>query len=225
MTLIVPIVKINNNKGSTKNSTVYSDFKSTKTDNPNFRALTLEVSGDRAIKNLNWMGTDFNSAMQRLVAGITALMTQPFFDLYNKKTDEETRKTSCARILGKIIAGTLTGVIIRQVCISATKSFTQNEHTEAELVKKSKKTAEKIIKEFKPWQQCLLPKGELRHADFKRINKYRNAMGTFAAVVIMIFTNFLIDAPLTTHLTNFFVKKINKDEKIPDKKSTEGGNK
>ena len=36
-------------------------------------------------------------------------------------------------------------------------------------------------------------------------------MGTFVATVAMIFTNFLIDAPLTKHLTSVFTKKINKE--------------
>ena len=37
--------------------------------------------------------------------------------------------------------------------------------------------------------------------------QYRNAMGTVVALVVMMFTNFLIDAPLTKFLTNALVKK------------------
>lgn len=217
MSMIMPINNINNTRNSTKKSCVSCASKHNIC--PAFGAHILEISGEKTIGKYNWIGTDFNSAMQRLVSGITALMTQPFFDLYNKKTDEKTRKTSCARILGKIIAGTLTGVLIRQVCIDATRKFTQNEHTETELVRKGKKTADKIIHEFKSWQQCLLPSAK-KQANFKEINKYRNAIGTFAAVVIMIFTNFLIDAPLTTYLTNVFVKKIEKADS-----ANKGGNK
>ena len=37
--------------------------------------------------------------------------------------------------------------------------------------------------------------------------QYRNAMGTVVALVVMMFTNFIIDAPLTKFLTNAHVKK------------------
>ena len=37
--------------------------------------------------------------------------------------------------------------------------------------------------------------------------QYRNAVGTVVALVVMMFTNFIIDAPLTKFLTNALVKK------------------
>lgn len=42
-------------------------------------------------------------------------------------------------------------------------------------------------------------------------DQYRNAMGTIVSLVIMTFTNFLIDAPLTKFLTNVMTADINKE--------------
>lgn len=187
----------------------------------------------KAFKFMSWLGDDFTSAGQRLISGITALFTQPFFDWHNKNVDEDTRKTSTARTLGKIIAGTLTGVAIRQICIEATKKFTQNENiVKSELDKFNKKAVLKgkplkdIPKEFNftKVQQGLLPKSKLG-ASAREIKKYRGAFGTFAAVGIMVFTNFLIDAPLTTYLTNIFVKKFKHNSNSNEQKPVTGGNK
>ena len=38
-------------------------------------------------------------------------------------------------------------------------------------------------------------------------DQYKNAMGTIVALVVMMFTNFLIDAPLTKFLTNIMIDK------------------
>lgn len=43
-------------------------------------------------------------------------------------------------------------------------------------------------------------------------DQYRNGMGTFLSLFIMVFTNFLIDAPLTKFLTGRFVKHADKVE-------------
>lgn len=57
--------------------------------------------------------------------GATALATQPFIDLKNKDVDAETRKTSVARTLAKIVAGTLVGVAVRQAGISFVRKYSQ----------------------------------------------------------------------------------------------------
>lgn len=163
-----------------------------------------------------WLDNNFDSTWQRLVSGVTAIFTQPFFDLHNKKTDEDTRRTSCARTIGKIIAGTATGVAIRAGCIKLTEMFTRTNSTEAELVRlaKEKSKVYEPRKNFKPLEQCLLSKEAIEKASFREIKKYRGAMGTFAALFVMIFTNFLIDAPLTMYLTNKITPKLkNKSEK------------
>lgn len=169
-------------------------------------------------KNAKWMDDGFSSAMQRAVSGVTALATQPWFDLNNKNVDEETQKVSCARTIGKILAGMLTGVTIRWACIKATESFTRNENTNKHLIENKK--APKQIKNINQW---LLPKTHI-NAEYKEIKKYRGALGTFAALGIMIFTNFFVDAPVTTYLTNKIVKmfKFKKSEE-KDQEIVKGG--
>lgn len=49
-------------------------------------------------------------------------------------------------------------------------------------------------------------------SNFSKVTKdafdqYKNAMGTIVALVVMMFTNFLIDAPLTKWLTNIMIDK------------------
>lgn len=169
---------------------------------PSFGIKILDDSG-RLARKINWCDDGFNSAWQRFASGLTGFMTQPFFDYNNKRVDDETRKTSTARTLAKITAGTLTGVGIRTLCIVAMDGFTKNNATEEELVKralaKGKTYPPKTT--FTTKERFLLPE-KAYGATFREIKKYRGAMGTFAALVVMVGTNFLIDAPLTTYLTN-----------------------
>lgn len=224
MTLTVntnQIINSNIAKSNVTSSTLKNDRIA---NSPVFCGALMEIKGKKAINRINWLGDDFDSAMQRFVSGITAILTQPFFDLHNKNTDEKTRKTSCARTIGKIIAGTLTGVLIREACIQATKKFTQHENVETALAEKAEKNGKVYTKKtnFKAWEQCLLPNLK-KDMTYRQIKKYRGAIGTFTAVGIMIATNFLIDAPLTTYFTNVFVKKMNKGSEVPEQKPVKGG--
>lgn len=189
---------------------------------PEFKGKVVSIKTEERMSNL---GLNFSSAMQRLVTGVTALMTQPFFDWNNKNVDEDTRKTSTARTLGKIIAGTMTGFAIRWGCVKATENFTRNESTEQFLRENPKpRLAHKALSDKDVLKhQGLLPES-LKKASYREIKNYRAALGTLAAVVIMIGTNFLIDAPLTTYFTNKFVKWFKKPE--PSKaQSVQGGEK
>lgn len=134
-------------------------------------------------------GEKISSAEQRLILGASALMSQPFIDAKNKNVDEKTRKVSVARTIAKIVAGTFTGFIIRKGCIKGIEALSQI----------PKKGASK-------WKSVLTPDGILNNLT-EAFSQYRNAMGTIVALVVMLFTNFLIDAPLTKFLTNTFVKK------------------
>ncbi len=44
-------------------------------------------------------------------------------------------------------------------------------------------------------------------------DQYKNAMGTIVSLVVMLFTNFLIDAPLTKFLTNVMTQNQKGDKK------------
>ena len=147
----------------------------------------MELSG-----NTNWInkaGEKISSAEQRLILGASALMSQPFIDANNKRVDEKTRKVSVARTIAKIVAGTFTGYFIRKGCIKGIKALSQVEG-----------------KNVSKWKSIFTPKN-IKDNTTDAFLQYRNAMGTVVALVVMMFTNFLIDAPLTKFLTNALVKK------------------
>lgn len=219
MTLNFPIVTNNKANGVIKHN--------------NSPALTIQKQvsfGFKPIEEESFIGKalpfiedNFDSTWQRLVSGVTAILTQPIFDLHNKDADKETRITSCARTISKIVVGTATGVAIRAICIKAFDAFTKNAKTEEHLQGKGKKF--KTLEELKnsKWSHCLLTEDAFKTGTYREIKKYRGALGTFAALVIMIFTNFAIDAPGTMKMTNALTPKML--DKFGDKKSKtlEGG--
>ena len=154
-----------------------------------------EFSNEKFLYRLKDIGKNFSSDKQRLALGITALATQPFIDAHNKSVDEKTRKVSVARTIAKIIAGTLTGFLIRYGCIKAIKAFSQ--------------IPGKGVAKYKT---IFTPKGVTDNTT-DAFDQYRNAMGTVVALGVMVFTNFLIDAPLTKFLTNTFVKHQEMEDK------------
>lgn len=234
MAIQTPIVKINNypnvNGAGLSGANISAGVKNNYNNSPTFGAWP-EIKGSKLLRKFKWVGDDFSSAAQRFVSGFTAIFTQPLFDWNNKRTDEKTRKVSCARTLGKIIAGVLTGVSIRWGFIKLTEIFCQTRSTEAERLHKIKIKArlKKIpfteeLKTPTGYKQWLVPKGSMS-ATFSEIKKYRNAMGTFAAVLVMIATNFYIDVPLTTYFTNKFSKIfLRKDTEKAEQNKMQGGN-
>lgn len=175
----------------------------------------FNIENKKTIKFIHWLSKDFNSAHQRLLLGVTALMTQPFFDLHNKDVDDKTKVVSCSRTLAKIISGTLTGVLIRQAYISAMDVFCRHPLSEQARVNKQveKGISPEFIKpirdNFKKIECILTPTLDMT---LKQLQKYKKSMGTLLATLTMLITNFAIDAPMTTALTNFFVKLFTKNE-------------
>lgn len=157
-----------------------------------------EVSNEKVLRAIDYIGKNFSSDKQRLVLGATALATQPFIDAHNKNVDEDTRKVSVARTVAKIIAGTTTGFLIRYGCIKSIKAFSQ------------------IPKPgMAKYKSIFTPKG-ITDNTTEAFEQYRNALGTIIALGVMVFTNFLIDAPLTKYLTNLFMsRKEEKTNEIP----------
>lgn len=143
----------------------------------------------KQINRIKNAGEKISSAEQRLILGASALMSQPFIDAHNVNVDEKTRKVSVARTIAKIIAGTTTGFLIRKGCIKGIQALS--------------KAPSKGISRFKT---IFTPKG-IKNTNTEEFAQYRNAMGTIVALVVMMFTNFAIDAPLTKFLTNLLVKK------------------
>ncbi len=148
-----------------------------------------EFSGGSGEKVISFFDKKISVPENRLIIGMTALLTQPVIDLYNKDVDEKTRKISCARTIAKIISGTAIGVGLRYGCIKLAKNYS----------KLPKESASKMQKLFTP--------SEAKTKDHAYM-QYQNTMGALLSVVGLVFANFLIDAPLTTVLTNSFMKKI-----------------
>lgn len=49
------------------------------------RIPQMTVKGERANKAIKWIGKNISSPENRFILGATALMSQPFIDLSNKK--------------------------------------------------------------------------------------------------------------------------------------------
>ncbi len=158
----------------------------------------------RVLNTLNWMGQHISSPQNRLILGVTALMTQPFIDLHNRHVDDETKKVSAARTIAKIIAGTTTGVLVRHYSIKAVEAFTKNPKVAVNRL-----------------QSMLFPK-HIANVTIKGMKHYKKALGTIISLGVMLFTNFAIDAPATKYLTNKFVPMIKNHE--ANKKAKEGLN-
>lgn len=155
-----------------------------------------------------FVGKHINSPEQRLIQGATALAMQPFIDFKNRAADEDTRAVSVARTIGKIVAGTLAGVTIRYAAIGIARGFSKYTLTEGAkyLTEIKRKTKYDILL---PKFDC--SKQQIEKVDFiEKYNKTIKTIGTFIATIAMVFTNFLIDAPLTKIITKWltpFVKK------------------
>ena len=157
---------------------------------PNF------VVDSQSLNNgIKWVGKHISSPQNRLILGVSALLSQPFIDLHNRRVDEKTRKTSAARTVAKIIAGTTTGFLVRYYSIKLVDKMAQIP---------SKKHP------VGSWSTFLSP--DRSKVMYKKLDHYKYGLGTALAIGTMVITNFIIDAPLTKYLTNKFIKRIEKNE-------------
>ena len=152
------------------------------------------VKNEKLQKYFEKAGT-LSTPANRFLIGATALSIQPWMDFNNKDVDEETRKMSALRTVAKIVVGTTTGILVRVGCIELMKKFTR---TMEELEKTGKKATK--------WNTLLVP----THITYEKfsgaerlLKKHRNALGSFAAIAVMLLT----DAPLTKLLTNVMNSK------------------
>ncbi len=144
--------------------------------------------GPKAAKAFDRLGA-LQSPGQRLAFGVAALALHPVMDKMNPWIDDETKETSAIRSAAKAIACTLTGVIIREACILGTDAILNNEN---------------IVKKLP--QYMTKDKGHTGAV-----------IGTLMGLGIMMFTNFLIDVPLTDKLTHMFTERAKKKGKLQNK--------
>lgn len=151
---------------------------------------TLEDNARNVTKWKKYNDSISNPATNRLIMGVTALATQPAIDYHNHKVDKETREISAIRTISKIIAGATVGIAVRYGCYKLTNKMTN-------------------IKGTGKNSKALLPTKYLdellKNEDF--LAKHKNAISTGMAILAMCITNFVLDAPLTVFLTNYFNDK------------------
>lgn len=159
-----------------------------------------EFNGGRGERIINFFDKHISVPENRLIIGVATLASQPFIDLYNKDVDEKTQVVSCARTIAKTVAGTVVGVTVRAGLIKFTKNYSKVGGAEIKNIKKL----------FTPSNAL----SDKTHA----YRQYQNTMGTLLAVAVMLFTNFLIDATLTTFLTNKLMKRFGVADENPKAK-------
>lgn len=167
---------------------------------------SVTVKDGKLLDGIKWAGQHISSPQNRLILGASALLSQPFIDLHNKRVDEDTRKSSAARTVAKILVGTATGFLVRYYTIKAVEAFTL-----------------KPVANIPKYKSIFFPKG-IKNTTINGLKHYKMALGSFLALLVMLFTNFAIDAPLTKRLTNYFIDrlKLNKsaeNTKVPLKNS------
>lgn len=127
----------------------------------------------------------------RLALGAGAIVTQPAIDRFNPRVDDNTAKVSSYRTIAKIIACTSVGFCVRGGCYKLTNKYAHGSKSEGSTV--------------------LTPKAILNEVNPKRRNNmlkiHKNAFSTIFALAVMVFTNFFLDAPLTTMLSNALIKR------------------
>lgn len=127
----------------------------------------------------------------RLVLGGAAIATQPAIDFFNPKVDIDTAATSALRTMAKIIVCTAVGFLVRGTCFALANKFI---HANPKMGYTGL-TPEAILKQKNP------------KAQESMLKLHRNTVSTVSALGVMMFTNFLLDAPFATMLANKFISK------------------
>ena len=155
-----------------------------------FRSLPNKELKD--VAKLNVIGQALASPhWNRVALGAAAITTQPALDYFNPKVDRDTAKVSAIRTAVKIPVCTMVGFIIRGLSYKLADKFIHGSEAEGSIL-------------FTPSEILRETNKELRASKLKL---HKNTMSTIIAIFVMMFTNFLIDAPLTTKLANKFIDK------------------
>lgn len=174
--------------------------------NVNFKASFynkfFEALPEKNIKN----PAKFNKAGQmlasphwnRLALGVAAISTQPMIDYHNPNVDRDTAIASSCRTLVKIPICTSVGFIVRGGVYKLVERFAHINSKEGSTLL----TPKAILKETNTEVQK------------NALKLHKNALSTVTALGIMLFTNILIDAPLTTKSSNKLIAYVQKKNDI-----------
>ncbi len=155
---------------------------------PSHTAKESKKSIENWDKTTRWVS---DPMWNRGILGATALLSQPAIDYYNHRVDDETRTVSRNRTIAKIVAGTLVGMfVVRGPVYKLVEKMTN-------------------IKGTDKYSKLLLPQKYLEQLKNKphKLNNYRATLAMALALGAMVFTNFLLDAPLTIIFTNLLNEK------------------
>jgi len=146
-------------------------------------------------------------AENRAIMGITAIATQPYIDEHNKQVDKKTARASKNRTIGKIVAGTSVGCVVRKLTYDMVDKCTDIDLG-----------VEKVSNFFTPRAIVDCNQEMLKN----KMRNYKTALATILSLGAMLLTNFLIDMPLTTIISNHLNKKDTKKAEHTEK-SKNGG--
>ena len=171
----------------------------------------ISIKNKNRLKILNKAGDIMGRPMpNRLIMGATAIVSQPFIDEHNKRVDKDTARTARNRTIGKIVAGTAVGCVVRGLIFKLINSCT-NEDISVDR-----------------WNNVLTPRNTttVRPSMLpNRLRNYRTALSTIVAMIVMIGTNIAFDLPLTNMISNALnardAKKRNKNAASPQEVYTD----
>ena len=175
----------------------------------------ISIKNKNRLKILNKAGDIMGRPMpNRLIMGATAIVSQPYIDEHNRRVDKDTARTARNRTIGKIVAGTAVGCVVRELIFKLINSCT-NEDISVDR-----------------WNNVLTPRNTttVRPSMLpNRLRNYRTALSTIVAMVVMVGTNIAFDLPLTNKISNALnardAKKRNKNAAIPKEVYTDVKNK
>lgn len=151
----------------------------------------MTVNGGSKVNN--WGVILSRPDVNRGIMGVTALLTQPYIDYHNHKVDQETASVATCRTIAKIIAGTTVGCAVRSACYYLVNACTS--------------ASPKAPK----WKRWLMPNPNveryIRRRNVDWFKNYKNTLATIIGLSAMLFTNVLLDVPLTTYLSKKLLKK------------------
>ena len=144
--------------------------------------------GEKPMQLLSYCANKLAGPENRLILGVSALASQPFIDYYNKNVDEKTRKYSVCKTIAKIVVGTTVGVIVRALAIKYSANLLKTVDVT--------KIAPDVLKN--PESRKILQK----------------TIGDILGIGVCLFSNFLIDAPLTKKGTNLLAAKYIREDRV-----------
>jgi len=125
----------------------------------------------------------------RAAIGVAAISTQPWIDYFNPDVSRDTAETATCRTLAKNLVCPAVGFVVRGGAYKLTEKYVHASAAEGSTLL----TPEAVLRETN---------AEVRK---NKLKLHKNAFSTVLALIAMLFTNVLVDAPLVAKLANKFI--------------------